>query len=31
MRPEAFAHGGKLVGVYTTLGFATAFAISAFE
>ena len=31
MMPEAFQHGGKLVGVFTTLGFATAFAISAFE
>ena len=31
MMPEAFAHGGKLVGVMTTLGFATAFAVSAFE
>jgi zinc transporter, ZIP family len=31
MMPEAYAHGGKLVGVFTTLGFATAFAISAFE
>jgi ZIP family zinc transporter len=31
MMPEAFEHGGKLVGVVTTLGFATAFAISAFE
>jgi ZIP family zinc transporter len=31
MMPEAFAHGGKLVGVFTTLGFATAFAISAFQ
>ena len=31
MMPEAFAHGGKLVGVYTTLGFAVAFAISALE
>jgi ZIP family zinc transporter len=31
MMPEAFEHGGKLVGVFTTLGFATAFAISAFE
>ena len=29
MMPEAFEHGGKLVGVVTTLGFATAFAISA--
>jgi zinc transporter, ZIP family len=25
--PEAFEHGGKLVGVVTTLGFAVAFAI----
>jgi ZIP family zinc transporter len=31
MMPEAFAHGGNLVGVMTTLGFATAFAVSAFE
>jgi zinc transporter, ZIP family len=31
MMPEAFAYGGKWVGVVTTLGFATAFAISAFE
>jgi zinc transporter, ZIP family len=31
MMPEAFEHGGKLVGVFTTFGFATAFAISAFE
>jgi ZIP family zinc transporter len=31
MMPEAFEHGGKWVGVLTTLGFATAFAISAFE
>ena len=31
MMPEAFEHGGKLVGVLTTLGFATAFAVSAFE
>jgi ZIP family zinc transporter len=31
MMPEAFAHGGKYVGVLTTIGFATAFAISAFE
>ena len=29
--PEAFAYGGTWVGVVTTLGFATAFAISAFE
>ena len=31
MMPEAFEHGGKLVGVVTTLGFALAFAISALE
>ncbi len=31
MMPEAFEKGGKWVGVLTTLGFATAFAISAFE
>jgi len=31
MMPEAFEHGGKLVGVFTTLGFALAFAISALE
>ena len=31
MMPEAFEHGGKLVGVATTLGFALAFAISALE
>jgi zinc transporter, ZIP family len=28
MMPEAFEHGGKLVGVATTFGFALAFAIS---
>ena len=28
MMPEAFEHGGKLVGVATTFGFAVAFAIS---
>ena len=27
MMPEAYEHGGKLVGVVTTLGFAVAFAI----
>ena len=27
MMPEAFEHGGKLVGVATTLGFAVAFSI----
>jgi len=31
MMPEAFEHGGKLVGVATTLGFALAFAISSLE
>jgi ZIP family zinc transporter len=31
MMPEAFAHGGRLAGVLTTIGFATAFAVSAFE
>jgi zinc transporter, ZIP family len=31
MMPEAFAHGGKLVGVFTTAGFALAFAISSLE
>jgi ZIP family zinc transporter len=31
MMPEAFEHGGKLVGVITTMGFALAFAISALE
>ena len=31
MMPEAFEHGGKLVGVLTTLGFAVAFGISALE
>ena len=31
MMPEAFAHGGKLVGLVTTLGFGAAFALSALE
>jgi zinc transporter, ZIP family len=31
MMPEAFAQGGRLAGVCTTLGFAVAFTISAFE
>ena len=31
MMPEAFEHGGKLVGLATTLGFAVAFTISALE
>ncbi len=28
MMPEAFEHGGKLVGIFTTMGFAVAFALS---
>jgi zinc transporter, ZIP family len=31
MMPEAFEHGGKLAGLFTTLGFALAFAISALD
>ncbi len=31
MMPEAYEHGGRLVGVFTTAGFALAFAISALE
>jgi ZIP family zinc transporter len=31
MMPEAFQHGGKLVGVVTTIGFGVAFALSALE
>jgi zinc transporter, ZIP family len=31
MMPEAFEHGGKLVGVATTLGFGVAFAISSLD
>jgi ZIP family zinc transporter len=31
MMPEAFEHGGRLVGVLTTPGFAVAFGISALE
>jgi ZIP family zinc transporter len=31
MMPEAFEHGGKLVGLLTTFGFALAFMISALE
>jgi ZIP family zinc transporter len=27
MMPEAFEHGGKLVGIMVTLGFAVAFSI----
>jgi ZIP family zinc transporter len=29
--PEAYEHGGKLVGLLTTLGFALAFGISSLE
>jgi ZIP family zinc transporter len=31
MMPEAFEHGGKLVGILTTIGFAVAFAITSLE
>ena len=31
MMPEAFEHGGKLVGLFTTLGFALAFALSTLQ
>ena len=31
MMPEAFEHGGKLVGIVTTLGFAVAFGIRTLE
>jgi ZIP family zinc transporter len=31
MMPEAFEHGGKLVGLFTTGGFAVAFALSALQ
>ena len=31
MMPEAFEHGGRLVGIFTTLGFALAFSISVLE
>ena len=31
MMPEAFEHGGNLVGVVTTFGFAVAFAISSLQ
>ena len=31
MMPEAFEHGGKLVGVITTLGFAVAYTIHALD
>ena len=29
--PGAFEHGGKLVGLFTTLGFALAFGISSLQ
>jgi zinc transporter, ZIP family len=31
MMPEAFEHGGKLVGLFTTAGFAVAFGLSALQ
>ena len=31
MMPEAFEHGGRLVGIFTTLGFTLAFAVSVLE
>ena len=31
MMPEAFEHGGKLVGLFTTLGFLTAFLLTTLE
>jgi zinc transporter, ZIP family len=31
MMPEAFQHGGRLVGVFTTVGFGIAFALSTLE
>jgi zinc transporter, ZIP family len=31
MMPEAFRHGGRLVGFFTTVGFAVAFAVSMLE
>jgi zinc transporter, ZIP family len=31
MMPEAFEHGGKLVGLFTTFGFALAFLISSLD
>ena len=31
MMPEAFEHGGRAVGLFTTVGFAVAFAVSALE
>ena len=31
MMPEAYEHGGKLVGLFTALGFAVAFFITSLE
>ena len=31
MMPEAYKHGGKLVGFFTTVGFAVAFTVSMLE
>jgi ZIP family zinc transporter len=31
MMPEAFKHGGRLVGVVSTLGFAVAYAIHSLD
>lgn len=31
MMPEAFEHGGKLIGLFTTLGFLTAFFLTTLE
>ena len=31
MMPEAFEHGGRLVGLFTTFGFGLAFLISSLE
>ena len=31
MMPEAFEHGGRLVGIFTTVGFGLAFLISSLE
>jgi ZIP family zinc transporter len=31
MMPEAFEHGGRLAGVFTTVGFALVFALSTLE
>jgi len=31
MMPEAFRHGGKLVGLLTVLGYAAAAALTTFE